>query len=198
MRFIVVVVAVVLTFLVFRSMTEAGTIPQVGAAAPDFSLPDAALQTHSLTDYSGQWLVLYFYPKDDTPGCTREACTFRDDMLQLEQLGAKVVGISVDDSSSHARFAKKYSLPFPLLSDTDGSVAHSYGALTNLLLFKIAKRQTYLIDPSGQIAKVYLSVDTSKHSQQIIDDLKLLTDKKASQQDPPPGMDYETIPISLE
>ncbi|TSA49582.1 MAG: peroxiredoxin, partial [Nitrosomonadales bacterium] len=118
------------------------------------------------------WVVLYFYPKDDTPGCTKEACSFRDDLAQLEKLGAKVVGISVDDSDSHARFAQKYHLPFPLLSDKDGKVADSYGALTNLGLLKLAKRYTFLIDTQGKVAKVYLSVDTSRHSQEIIADLK--------------------------
>jgi peroxiredoxin Q/BCP len=119
--------------------------------------------------------VLYFYPKDDTPGCTKEACSFRDDLTKLEKLGAKVVGVSVDDSDSHSKFASKYHLPFPLLADADGKVADSYGALTNLLLLKIAKRYTFLIDPKGKIAKVYLSVDTSRHSQEIVDDLKKLS-----------------------
>jgi len=127
-----------------------------------------------LSDYAGQWVVLYFYPKDDTPGCTKEACSFRDDLHQLENLGAKVVGVSVDDSDSHAKFAQKYHLPFPLLADKNGKVADNYGALTNLGIIKIAKRYTFLVAPDNKIAKVYQSVDTSRHSQQIIDDLKLL------------------------
>jgi peroxiredoxin Q/BCP len=117
-------------------------------------------------------VVIYFYPKDDTPGCTKEACSFRDDLKTLEKIGAQIIGISVDDSDSHSKFANKYHLPFPLLADQDGKVAESYGALNNLLVIKIAKRYTFLINPSGKIAKVYLSVDTSKHSQEIIDDLK--------------------------
>jgi peroxiredoxin Q/BCP len=145
-----------------------------GQAAPNFSLPDQSGKIHTLKDYLGNWIVLYFYPKDDTPGCTKEACSFRDDLHQLEALGAKVVGVSVDDTSSHAKFAQKYHLPFPLLADKDGKVADSYGALTNLGLIKIAKRYTFLIAPDGKIAKVYQSVDTSRHSQQIIDDLKIL------------------------
>ena len=115
--------------------------------------------------------MLYFYPKDDTPGCTKEACSFRDDLKQLEKLDAQVIGISVDQSDSHAKFASKYHLPFPLLADQDAKVAESYGALNNLLVIKIAKRYTFLIDPSGKIAKIYLNVDTSRHSQEIIDDL---------------------------
>ena len=101
-------------------------------------------------------------------------------MHKLEKLGAKVVGISIDDAKSHAEFAKKYSLPFPLLSDKDGEIASQYGALTNLGVFKMAKRYTFLIDANGVLRKTYLSVDTSKHSQQIIDDLMALTETKAS------------------
>ncbi|HYD34431.1 MAG TPA: peroxiredoxin [Methylophilaceae bacterium] len=156
-------------------MSVAGGIPKVGSPAPDFNLPDAKSHNHRLADYAGSWLVLYFYPKDDTPGCTKQACSFRDDLFQLEKLGAKVVGVSVDDTESHAQFARKYNLPFPLLSDKDGKVADKYGALINLGVIKKAKRYTFLIDPQGTIAKVYLSVDTSRHSQEIIDDLKQLS-----------------------
>lgn len=171
--FSIVIVLGLAAFLIFRS-ANATSVPKPGSPAPSFILPDAKKEQHRLTDYAGQWLVLYFYPKDDTPGCTKEACSFRDDLFQLEKLGAKVVGISVDDSDSHAKFAEKYSLPFPLLSDVDGKVADSYGALTNLGIVKIAKRYTFLVDPKGNIAKTYLSVDTSRHSQEIIDDLKQL------------------------
>jgi peroxiredoxin Q/BCP len=118
--------------------------------------------------------VLYFYPKDDTPGCTQEACTFRDDLNQLTAIGAQVVGVSVDDTNSHAKFAKKYHLPFPLLADKDGKVAESYGALLNLGLIKVARRFTFLIDPQGKISRLYLSVETSRHSKEIIEDLKKL------------------------
>lgn len=174
MKLIAIVAAIALTLLLFRAISYAADVPKTGEPAPDFSLPDAKLQTHKLKDYSGKWLVLYFYPKNDTPGCTKEACAFRDDLFQIEKLNAKVVGISVDDTDSHAEFAKKYKLPFPLLSDKDGKVADSYGALRNLGIVKIAKRYTYLIDPEGKIAKVYLSVNTSRHSQEIINDLKQL------------------------
>lgn len=152
-------------------------MPLVGDAAPTFKLRDAKNKPHLLTDYAGKWLVLYFYPKDDTPGCTKEACHFRDDLAQLQKLGGNVVGVSVDESGSHAEFAKKYNLPFPLLADIEGKVADSYGALTNLGIMKIAKRYTFLIDPQGKIAKIYLSVDTSRHSQEIIEDLKKLTNQ---------------------
>lgn len=174
-KIFIAVVLLVTLLVAYRAVSVAGELPKVGEPAPDFNLPDAQSQRHQLSDYAGKWLVLYFYPKDDTPGCTKEACNFRDDLFHLEKLGAKVVGVSVDDTESHAEFARKYSLPFPLLSDKDGKVAERYGALLNLGLIRKAKRYTFLIDPQGNIAKVYLSVDTSRHSQEIIDDLKQLT-----------------------
>ncbi|MDO8988938.1 MAG: peroxiredoxin [Sideroxyarcus sp.] len=163
--------------LLLVQMARAGEVPKVGEAAPDFNLPDQDGKPHRLQDYAGKWLVLYFYPKDDTPGCTEEACAFRDDLHKLTALGAQVVGVSVDDSESHAEFAKKYHLPFPLLADKSAEVAAGYGALRNLGLFKIARRYTFLIDPQGKVAKVYLKVETSRHSTEIIEDLKLLTGK---------------------
>lgn len=162
----------------YYSYASATTGLTVGDKAPDFQLNDANGKPHALSDYQGQYLILYFYPKDDTPGCTKEACHFRDDIVQLEKLGAKVVGISVDSGESHEKFAKKYHLPFTLLADIDGKVADSYHALTNLFVTKIAKRHTFLIDPDGKIKKIYTNVDVSNHSQQIIDDLKILQDKE--------------------
>lgn len=166
-----------IAFLGYLSISKANAAPMTGNPAPSFDLPDAKGVRHTLESYRGKWLVLYFYPKDDTPGCTQEACSFRDDLHKLEKLGASVVGVSVDDSSSHAEFAKKYHLPFPLLSDKDGKVAASYGALSNFLVVKIAKRYTFLISPDGVLKKQYLSVNTSRHSQQIIDDLSDLQNK---------------------
>lgn len=175
MKIILLIIAIAALVLLISKQSEAASVPTPGDRAPDFRLVDQNGQIKKLSDFSGQWVVLYFYPKDDTPGCTKEACAFRDDLASLEKLGAKVVGISVDDSDSHAKFAAKYHLPFPLLADEDGKVAESYGALTNLLVVKIAKRYTFLIDPKGKISKVYLSVDTSRHSQEIVDDLKKLS-----------------------
>lgn len=149
--------------------------PAPGSLAPVFSLPDQDGKLRRLEEWRGKWVVLYFYPKDDTPGCTTEACAFRDDLHKLTALGAQVVGISVDDSVSHKAFAEKYHLPFPLLADKDGVVAGRYGALSNLWLVKFAKRHTFLIDPRGNIARRYLSVEASRHSAEIIDDLKILT-----------------------
>lgn len=166
-----------LAFFGYRNYAVASKTLQIGDDAPNFTLNDAQGQTHYLSDYAGKYLVLYFYPKDDTPGCTKEACHFRDDLTQLEKMGAKVVGISVDSSESHASFSKKYHLPFPLLADSNGKVSDSYNALTNFYVVKIAKRYTFLISPTGKIAKIYKRVDTSNHSQQIINDLKLIQSK---------------------
>jgi len=144
---------------------------KAGDVAPDFELIDQHGAVIKKSQFQNQWLVLYFYPKDDTPGCTKEACQFRDDKHQLEALGAHVVGISVDDAASHQAFANKYNLPFSLLVDKDGAVAKKYGALTQVGPIEMAKRYTFLINPQGDIAKAYYSVKVSKHSQQIVDDL---------------------------
>jgi peroxiredoxin Q/BCP len=154
-------------------------VPAVGSTAPGFSLPDQAGATRRLADWRGRWVVLYFYPKDDTPGCTTEACAFRDDLAELAALGAQVVGISVDDTLSHKAFAEKYQLPFPLLSDATAEVARQYGALSDWLVMKVAKRYTFLVDPAGRIGKVYLSVDASRHSKEIVADLKVLQGRPA-------------------
>jgi peroxiredoxin Q/BCP len=157
-----------------RAGPAQAAIPQAGQPAPDFALPDQQGKTRRLADWRGKWLVLYFYPKNDTPGCTEEACTFRDDWLQLQALGAEVVGISVDSSASHAAFAQKYKLPFPLLADEKGEVAARYGTLSDWVVFKYARRYTFVIDPQGRLAKAYRSVDTAKHSAEIVADLKQL------------------------
>lgn len=156
------------------NLARAGEALKTGQSAPLFSLPDQTGKIHNLGDYRGKWVVLYFYPKDDTPGCTQEACAFRDDLHQLTGLDAVILGVSVDDSKSHHEFAKKYNLPFSLLADGGGAVAAKYGALTDIGFMKIAKRYTFLIDPQGGIAKAYLKVDTSRHSKEIIEDLKRL------------------------
>ena len=171
---IFILISFAIAFYLFKVNVMAAPILKIGADAPSFTLPDSQGNQVSLNDYKGKWAVLYFYPKDDTPGCTKEACQFRDDFKTLEALGAKVIGVSIDDSFSHKKFAEKYNLPFPLLSDASGEVADRYGALNNFLVIKLAKRYTFLINPQGKIAKIYLSVDTSKHSQEIIEDLKKL------------------------
>ncbi|MEK7751200.1 MAG: peroxiredoxin [Acidobacteriota bacterium] len=155
-------------------IVDAGAaVPAAGATAPAFSLPDQTGKSRSLAQFRGKWVVLYFYPKDGTPGCTEQACRFRDDIFALEQMGAQVVGVSLDDSASHAQFAKKYNLPFPLLADTSGAVSRSYGALTEGS--RHARRYTFLIDPAGKVAKAYTSVETSRHSIEVIEDLMRLS-----------------------
>lgn len=171
MKLLLIIAVMALALCVVVAVARAAEPVRPGQAAPAFALHDQHRQTHTLRDYAGHWLVLYFYPKDDTPGCTQQACAFRDDLFKLEQLGARVVGISVDDSGSHARFAEKYHLPFPLLADTEGKVAASYGALRDFGILKVAKRYTFLVAPDGKIARTYLKVDTSRHSQEIIDEL---------------------------
>lgn len=173
-KLLLLLVSVVALALFLYFQFSARAQPKVGEPAPPFSLPDQHDQRQRLSDFKGHWLVLYFYPKDDTPGCTKEACHFRDDHTALQQYGAKVVGISVDSSAAHAQFANKYRLPFPLLADTSGQVAQSYGALMHLGWLKLAKRHTFLIDPEGRVAKVYVNVDPNTHSQTLLKDIQAL------------------------
>ncbi len=160
-----------------NNTTHAESI-EVGQPAPKFQLADQNGQTHSLKDYQGKWLVLYFYPKDDTPGCTKEACAFRDEYLTITAINTQVIGISVDSSKSHAEFIEKYNLPFPLLSDPKGKTAKQYQSLTSLGPIKFAKRHSFIIDPEGVTQKIYRKVDPSNHSQQILNDLKHLQSEK--------------------
>jgi peroxiredoxin Q/BCP len=153
----------------------ADEIPPVGSQAPGFALAGQDGRQVTLESLRGRWVVLYFYPRNDTPGCTEEACSFRDDLAQLTALGAQIVGVSIDTTASNARFAEKYHLPFPLLADQDGEVARRYGAFSDWKVARFARRYTFLIDAQGKIAKIYLKVDTSKHSAEIIADLKRLS-----------------------
>ena len=145
-----------------------------GNNAPRFELADQYGEIHKLEDFSGKWLVLYFYPRDDTPGCTTEACNFRDNIFAFRAIGAEVIGISVDDTESHKEFSEKYKLPFKILSDTGGEVTRAYGALKDMKIVKYAKRQSFLIDPDGVIVKHYEKVDPDTHTQQVLTDLKTL------------------------
>ncbi|MEP6897778.1 MAG: peroxiredoxin [Rhodanobacter sp.] len=146
----------------------------VGQAAPAFRLQDQNGHWHTPADFHGRWLVMYFYPKDFTPGCTTEVCTFRDDIAKLRKAGADVVGVSLDDVKSHAEFARKYHVPFPLLADSDGHVATTYGVLSSHIGAHYAKRTTFLINPQSRIAKVYVDVDPEKNSGQVMSDLAAL------------------------
>ena len=144
--------------------------------APDFKLLDQNGKQHSLSDYMGKWLVLYFYPKDDTPGCTTEACNFRDGRDVLQTMGACVIGISKDTVKSHAKFAQKYNIPFTLLSDPNHEVIEAYGSWKPKKFmgreFIGTTRDTYLINPSGKIVKKYAGVDPKTHIGNILADLK--------------------------
>lgn len=151
------------------SMARAEAI--VGKAAPSFRLQDQNEHWLSLADLRGKWVVLYFYPMDDTPGCTTEACEFRDNLFAFRRLGVEVLGVSVQDVASKKAFAAKNSLPFPLLADTDKSIAKAYGVLG---LLGYARRETFIIDPQGIIARHYPSVDPKEHSKQLLADLGVM------------------------
>lgn len=167
------VAAAVLAFA-FAPAGLATDQPPVGSMAPEFELPDQVGQLHSLEDYRGQWVVLYFYPKDETPGCTTQACEFRDNIFAFRDLNAQILGVSLDDVDSHREFAENHSLPFPLLSDIDGRTADAYGVKTRMLGMTVAKRQTFIVDPDGRVAKHYDSVKPGDHSGIVIADLELL------------------------
>ena len=137
-----------------------------GEKAADFSLPDENGKVRSLSDYSGKWVLLYFYPKNFTPGCTKEACSLRDNFSKLQKKLA-ILGVSADSVTSHKKFSEKYSLPFTLLSDPQRKVINLYGA--NGIMF--AKRVSFLINPKGVIEKVYDKVDPEKHAEEILQDL---------------------------
>jgi thioredoxin-dependent peroxiredoxin len=137
---------------------------QLGSQAPDFSLSDQTGQTHTLLTYRGEWILLYFYPKDDTPGCTTEACKIRDSWELFQDTGIVVLGVSPDSIESHQAFAQKYHLQFPLLSDPDRRVAEMYGTKALIGIH----RHSFLIDPDGNIAREYRDVNPTVHAQEII------------------------------
>ena len=143
----------------------------VGDKAPSFELGDHEGKQHKLDDYRGGWLVVYFYPKDDTPGCTKEACGFRDSLADFADLDAAVLGVSADDASAHQEFAKKYELNFPLLVDPDKSMLEAYGAWGEKTRFGKThlgvNRITYVIDPDGNVAKVWSAVKADGHADEV-------------------------------
>ena len=172
---IVLLLLVVLAalFLVPRLFSRSAP-PSAGGKAPDFSLPSQDGTLVSLADYRGKWVVLYFYPKDQTPGCTREAHNFEVDQPKYAERNAVVLGVSLDSIDSHKRFCTKDGLSFKLLADTHHKVTASYGSLTNFGLVKFAARNTFLIDPSGNIAKTFLSVNPLTHSAEVLAELDQL------------------------
>jgi peroxiredoxin Q/BCP len=162
-----------LTLLVSMAVLADGQ-PKVGEPAPDFRLQDQNGDWHELADYQDKWLAVYFYPKDDTPGCTTEACNFRDNIYAFKRIGAEVVGISLDDVESHKKFAEEYKLPFTLLADVSGETVKAYGVMGSFMLMDMAKRQSFLIDPEGNIAKHYAKVNPDQHTQEVLADLEAL------------------------
>jgi peroxiredoxin Q/BCP len=164
----------VLLILAISPIGIGSELVAVGSPAPEFELPDQTGQLHSLEDYRDQWVVLYFYPKDETPGCTTEACEFRDSIFAFREMNTQILGVSFDDVESHFKFAEHHKLPFPLLADTEGKAAEAYGVKTRMFGMTVAKRQTFLIDPAGNIAKHYESVSPASHSEEVLADLKAL------------------------
>jgi peroxiredoxin Q/BCP len=155
--------------------SSAWSAPTPGTAAPAFRLPDQNGRLISLADQRGKWVVLYFYAKDNTPGCTTEACEFRDNVFAFKELNAIVLGISVDDVDSHKSFAAENRLPFTILADSDKQVARQYGVLHRPLgLMELARRETFIVDPQGIVVKHYQNVDPAGHSKQVLADLKAL------------------------
>lgn len=151
---------------------------KVGQKAPAFKLQDQDGTTHTLKDHVGKWLIIYFYPKDDTPGCTKEACTIADIYKDFARLGVTVIGVSKDSVKSHKKFAEKYNLPFTLLADTETTMLEKYKALKEKSMFGKSflgiQRVSYLIDPDGKIAKVYPKVDPANHAVELLADIKAL------------------------
>ncbi len=154
-------------------------LPPLNSPAPDFTLPDQDGKEHTLSHHRGEWVLLYFYPKDDTPGCTKEACTIRDTFPNFGKLNAKVFGVSADPVASHKKFAEKYALPFTLLADTDKLAVRAYGVWGEKKFmgktFEGITRTSFLINPAGKIKKIYESVKPEIHAAEVLEDLKKLS-----------------------
>ncbi len=149
---------------------------KIGQKAPDFKLPDATGKEHELSDYAGKWVLLYFYPKDDTPGCTKEACGIRDNFPAFRKMKAVVLGMSADSPVSHGKFTAKFDLPFALLSDESKKVLEKYGVWGKKKFmgreYMGIFRTSFLIDPEGKIAKIYENVKPEMHAEEVLADLK--------------------------
>ena len=149
--------------------------PKAGQPAPDFRLQDQNGKWVSLKEHRGKWVVLYFYPKDNTPGCTTQACEFRDDIFSFRKANAVILGVSVDDVASKKEFAAEHSLPFAVLADPSKETTKSYGVLTSMLgLMEFSRRDTFIIDPQGRVARHWEKVDAKGHSAKVLAELKKL------------------------
>ncbi len=164
------------SFVLLGGMAPVVAQTEAGGSAPDFRLQDQNGEWHALDDFNGQWLVVYFYPRADTPGCTTQGCSFRDNIYAFRGVGAEVVGISTDPVDRQKAFSDKYSLPFAILSDESGEVARDYGVLIEQGSVNFARRETFLISPDGQIARHYESVNPDTHTEEVLDDLLALAE----------------------
>jgi len=173
---------IVLTFMLLLFAIPMGckadeaVVLKEGDKAPEFSAVSDTGEIVSLKDFIGGKVVLYFYPKDDTPGCTMEACSFRDGFSEIEKAGATILGVSLDNKESHQKFKKKYNLPFTLLVDNNGEISKKYGVYKEYVpgILKLADRVTFLIDEKGIIRKIFNKVDVSRHADEIKAELKVL------------------------
>jgi peroxiredoxin Q/BCP len=170
---------VTLVLLKNEALNTMSTI-EINSKAPAFSLLDHHKKEHHLSDYQGQWLIIFFYPKDNTPGCTVEACHFRDNYSEFSAMNTKIVGINTDKQESHTRFIKQQKLPFPLLIDQQGEVSQRYDSLFKLGFIKFCKRHSFIINPEGKIVKIYRKVTPSMHIEQVLSDLKALQKQRFS------------------
>jgi peroxiredoxin Q/BCP len=168
---IIAAAILILAFLLIRRKTRTPSVPAVGAAAPDFTLNSQLGTPVSLGELHGQWVVLYFYPKDLTPGCTIEARNFQRDLSKYEDRNAVILGVSTQDESSHRQFCAKEGLHFKLLADVDRKVSAAYGSLADYLVTAMSARKTFLINPDGKIARVYETVNIPPHSEELLHEI---------------------------
>jgi len=176
----IAVIVLLVGVAVVRAMRTGGKAPSSGTPAPDFTLNSQDGKPLSLHDLRGKWVVLYFYPKDFTSGCTKEAHNFQRDLQQYEQKNAVILGVSVQDEATHQKFCAKEGLSFRLLADTNYQVSSAYDSLVNLGVAKLSSRHTFLIDPDGIVRKVYLNVNAENHSTEVLADLSQLQQAPAA------------------
>jgi peroxiredoxin Q/BCP len=176
----VILVAVFAVVIGINSLHAGDKAPAVGSPAPDFTLNSQEGKPVSLHDFKGKWVVLYFYPKDFTSGCTVEAHNFQRDLAQYEQKNAVIVGVSMQDEDSHQKFCTKEGLSFKLLADTKQEVSTKYDSVMNIPVAKLSARHTFLIDPQGKVEKVWLDVKPDKHSEEVLASLTELQGASAS------------------
>jgi peroxiredoxin Q/BCP len=177
MKMVAIIVAVIVLFTIFivvRASRTGEKSPTSGTPAPEFTLNSQDGKPLRLQDFRGKWVVLYFYPKDFTSGCTKEAHNFQRDLAQFEQKNAVILGVSVQDEATHQKFCAKEGLSFKLLADTNYEISSAYDSLVNLGVAKLSARHTFLIDPAGVVRKTYLNVNTEKHSAEVLADLAQL------------------------